>query len=49
MIKNADHVIDIGPGAGRHGGIIVSEGEFEKIKNPGHLEGGLPVPFSYLQ
>ncbi|WP_432411044.1 excinuclease ABC subunit UvrA [Rasiella sp. SM2506] len=26
MIEQADHVIDIGPGAGRHGGEIVSEG-----------------------
>lgn len=26
MIQNADHVIDIGPHAGRHGGEIISEG-----------------------
>ena len=26
MIRSADHVIDIGPGAGLHGGAIVAEG-----------------------
>ncbi len=33
MIKNADFVLDIGPGAGRHGGEIVSEGTFEDLKS----------------
>ncbi|TDQ23953.1 excinuclease ABC subunit UvrA [Tenacibaculum caenipelagi] len=32
MIKNADFVLDIGPGAGRHGGEIVSEGSFDDLK-----------------
>jgi excinuclease ABC subunit A len=32
MIEMADYVIDIGPGAGRHGGEIVSEGSFEELK-----------------
>lgn len=32
MIENADFVLDIGPGAGRHGGEIVSEGSFEDLK-----------------
>ena len=32
MIKNADYVLDIGPGAGRHGGKIVSKGTFNDIK-----------------
>lgn len=32
MIENADHVIDIGPAAGRHGGEIVSEGTPAEIK-----------------
>ncbi|MDT0553801.1 excinuclease ABC subunit UvrA [Urechidicola vernalis] len=32
MIEKADYVLDIGPGAGRHGGEIVSEGSFEEIK-----------------
>lgn len=30
-IRMADHVIDIGPGAGVHGGTIVAEGDVEKI------------------
>ncbi|MGG6231600.1 excinuclease ABC subunit UvrA [Tenacibaculum sp. SDUM215027] len=33
MIKNADFVLDIGPGAGRHGGEIVSEGNFNDLKS----------------
>ena len=37
MIKNADYVLDIGPGAGRHGGKIVSEGTFETIKKDNTL------------
>ncbi|OIQ38580.1 MAG: excinuclease ABC subunit A [Bacteroidetes bacterium MedPE-SWsnd-G1] len=32
MIEKADYVLDIGPGAGRHGGEIVSEGSFEELK-----------------
>lgn len=32
MIENADHVIDIGPAAGRHGGEIVSEGTPKEIE-----------------
>ncbi len=31
MIEQADHVIDIGPGAGRHGGEIVSQGTPSEI------------------
>lgn len=39
-IRAADHVIDIGPGAGRHGGHIVSSGTPEHIKNdPASLTG----------
>jgi excinuclease ABC subunit A len=33
MIERADHVIDIGPRAGRHGGEIISEGCPEALKN----------------
>lgn len=29
---NADYIVDIGPGAGRHGGYIVAEGDLEKIE-----------------
>ena len=32
MIQRADHVIDIGPEAGRHGGEIISEGTPQEIK-----------------
>jgi excinuclease ABC subunit A len=32
MILSADHVIDIGPGAGRLGGLVVAEGKPEEIK-----------------
>jgi excinuclease ABC subunit A len=32
MIEQADFVLDIGPGAGIHGGEIVSEGTFEDLK-----------------
>jgi len=39
-IRRADHVLDIGPGAGIHGGWIVAEGTPEEIeKNPGSLTG----------
>ncbi|WP_462280079.1 excinuclease ABC subunit UvrA [Salinivirga cyanobacteriivorans] len=37
MIESADHVIDIGPGAGRHGGHIVAEGDVKKINEAGGL------------
>ena len=33
MIKKADFVLDIGPGAGHHGGEIVSQGTFKELKN----------------
>ena len=29
----ADHIVDIGPGAGIHGGYIIAEGNVEEIKN----------------
>lgn len=32
MIERADHVIDIGPKAGRHGGEIISQGTPEEVK-----------------
>ncbi len=32
MIERADHVIDIGPKAGKHGGEIISEGKPEDLK-----------------
>jgi excinuclease ABC subunit A len=30
-IETADHIIDVGPGAGRNGGLIVAEGDLKKI------------------
>jgi len=37
MILSSDHVIDIGPKAGRHGGKIVAQGTPEEIKNQNSL------------
>ena len=31
-IRAADHIVDIGPGAGEHGGEIVAQGTIEDIK-----------------
>jgi excinuclease ABC subunit A len=51
MILSADHVIDLGPGAGRHGGRIVGEGTPEEIMKLDTLTAGylshirsIPVP-----
>ena len=39
-IWEADHVIDLGPGAGRHGGYIVAEGTPKDVaKNSASLTG----------
>ncbi len=56
-IRNADHVIDLGPGAGVHGGEIVAEGKpAEIMRNPKSLTGqylsgkrGIAVPQSRLK
>jgi excinuclease ABC subunit A len=32
-IRNADYIVDMGPGAGVHGGQIVAEGQLEQIMN----------------
>ncbi|MCR4441633.1 MAG: excinuclease ABC subunit UvrA [Peptococcaceae bacterium] len=51
----ADHVIDIGPGAGVHGGFIVAQGTVEEIKaNPAsitgaYLSGRLSIPVPRLR
>ncbi|MCK4310973.1 MAG: ATP-binding cassette domain-containing protein, partial [Methanomicrobia archaeon] len=40
MIRNADHIVDMGPGAGEHGGFVVAQGELEDIiKTPNSLTG----------
>jgi len=39
-IRSADHIIDIGPGAGLHGGEVVAEGDFQAIVDePNSLTG----------
>ena len=51
-IRSADHLIDIGPGAGMHGGHIVAQGTpAEVAKNPGSITGqylsgtrAIPIP-----
>ncbi len=37
MMEQADHIIDMGPRAGKHGGEIVAEGHLETIKQSGSL------------
>jgi excinuclease ABC subunit A len=40
MIRAADHVIDLGPGAGIHGGRVMAQGTYEEVKaTPGSLTG----------
>ena len=39
MIKIADHVIDMGPGAGIQGGQIVYQGDLQGLKTSGTLTG----------
>lgn len=49
-IRNADFIVDIGPGAGEKGGEIMAEGDIEKLsrfKNSltvGYLSGNLAIP-----
>ena len=40
MIRTADYVVDMGPGAGEHGGVIVAEGTPKQVQsNPQSLTG----------
>ena len=49
-MRAADHIIDLGPGAGRHGGEILAEGSLQKILGNRksltgqYLRSGLPHP-----
>lgn len=50
-IEESDYVIDLGPGAGKHGGLVVAEGTPTKIKRSAksltgrYLSGKLEIPF----
>ncbi len=33
MMRAADHIIDLGPGAGVHGGLVMAQGNFDAIQN----------------
>ncbi len=51
MMLESDYIIDVGPGAGRHGGQIVGEGapmDFLKIKSTtaDYLTGKISIPYS---
>ncbi len=40
MIRAADHIIDMGPGAGVHGGRVMAQGSFDQVRaNPDSLTG----------
>ncbi|MFN2602745.1 MAG: excinuclease ABC subunit UvrA [Gemmatimonadaceae bacterium] len=51
-MREADHLIDLGPGAGKHGGLVIAEGTFEEIaRNPASITGkylrgeqSIPIP-----
>ncbi|HEY3257717.1 MAG TPA: excinuclease ABC subunit UvrA, partial [Gemmatimonadaceae bacterium] len=51
-MRAADHLIDLGPGAGKHGGLVIAEGSFEEVsRNPASITGrylrgelSIPVP-----
>ena len=40
MILSADHIVDMGPGAGIHGGMVVAQGKPEEIKHFDTLTSG---------
>ena len=49
MIRNADHVIDMGPAAGAHGGLVVAQGKPEDIQKAdtltaAYLSGARDIP-----
>jgi excinuclease ABC subunit A len=49
-MREADHLIDLGPGAGKHGGNVIAAGTVEEVmSNPGsitgrYLKGDLSIP-----
>ena len=51
MMLHADHILDMGPGAGEHGGRLVAEGTPDQLRRSGSLTGkylrgelSIPVP-----
>lgn len=56
-IRSADYVVDMGPGAGEHGGIVIAQGSAEEvIANPDSLTGdylsgrrNIAIPKKYLK
>jgi excinuclease ABC subunit A len=36
MIRSADHVVDMGPGAGEHGGVVVAQGTPDQVMADAH-------------
>jgi excinuclease ABC subunit A len=46
VIKTADHIIDVGPGGGEHGGLIIAQGTPKEIaNNPHSLTGKYLKPY----
>ena len=49
-MREADHLIDLGPGAGKHGGLVIAEGTVDEVaRNPAsitgrYLRGELSIP-----
>ena len=40
IMRNADHIVDLGPGAGEHGGKVIATGSYDEIThNPASLTG----------
>jgi excinuclease ABC subunit A len=51
MMLEADYILDIGPGAGRHGGQVIAEGTPEEFlrsasKTAGYLNGNIGISYS---
>ncbi len=52
-MRAADHLIDLGPGAGKHGGMVIAEGTVDDVRNNAESltgrylrgEAEIPVPF----
>jgi excinuclease ABC subunit A len=49
-MEAADHVIDLGPGAGKHGGLVIAEGTVDQVRNTPesitgrYLRGEIEIP-----